>query len=281
MKKYLVLAIIAVFVSGCETMNSVKTWMGADTEETTEPQTETQAIISYIIDQSPTSPNAKPEAEALRKKALRLVFLGSDAANDGVRAVNEINRAIEIDQTNFSLYAARAVIYRDFMKEDAKALDDYNKAVAFNPDEISLYFNRAIVHKRLNNSAAAIADYNTAITKADNTYKGIFFKANAYQSLGMLRKDMNDYSLAEANLDLARDMYSNLYKQSLTNNEMQVFQSSYIERLEQVETALKAVAEMSVLNAPVSEPTIAEPETEEVESEVEETTEETVEEVAE
>ncbi len=266
MKKYLALAIIAAFVSGCETMNSVKTWFGADSGETSEVQTETQAIISYIIDQSPTSPNAKPEAEALRKKALRLVFLSSDIAKDAPRAINEINRAIELDQTNFSLYAARAIIYRDFLKEDAKALDDYNKAVAFNPDEISLYFNRAIVHKSLGNSASAISDYNIAITKADNTYKGIFFKANAYQSLGMLRKDMSDYSLAEANLDLARYMYSNLYKQSLTNNEMQVFQSSYLERLTQVETALKAVAELSVLQSSPETPSEETP-VEEIEAE--------------
>ena len=257
MKKYFALVAIAATVSACQTM---ETWFDSGMDDSSvkqsnmkkvdQPLNETQSVINYIIDQSPTSPNAKPEAEALRKRALRIVFLSDNITADAPRALNEINRAIDLDQTNFSLYAARAVIYRDFLKEYPRALDDYNKAIAFNPDEISLYFNRAIVHKILNNVASAITDYNTAITKADNTYKGVFFKANAYQSLGMLRKEVKDYGLAEANLELAKDMYSSLYKQSLTNNEMQVFQSSYMERLEQVEQALKAVKELSSLEAP-------------------------------
>ncbi len=252
MKKYLALVAVIATVSACQTIESWFDDSKTDKSEKAEqPQTEAQSVINYIIDQSPTSPNAKPEAEALRKKALRIIFLSNDVATDAPRALNEINRAIDLDQTNFSLYAARAVIYRDFLKEYPRALDDYNKAIAFNPDEISLYFNRAIVHKTLNNTASAITDYNTAITKADNTYKGVFFKANAYQSLGMLRKDIKDYGLAEANLELAKDMYSSLYKQSLTNNEMQVFQNSYMERLNQVEQALKAIKELSALEAPM------------------------------
>ena len=97
MKKYLAFVAVVATVSACQTMDA---WFDTDlgdssTKQAEQPLNESQTVINYIIDQSPTSPNAKPEAEALRKRALRIVFLSNDITNDAPRALNEINRAID------------------------------------------------------------------------------------------------------------------------------------------------------------------------------------------
>lgn len=238
-KKYLIISALAIIMAGCETTTS---------EPTIDDPNNPKSLIAGIIERSPKAPNAKPEAEALRKKALRYVFLGDNLEEDTKNALSTINKAIEMDQANYSLYAARGLIHRDFVKDNDKALDDYNRAIAFNPNEVSLYFNRALVNLALQNVSDAVNDYNTVIEKSDDTYNGKFFRANAYQSLGAIRMSLRDFDLAEANLEWALEAYSDLYNQSKTNNDILAFQSSYQQRYEQCKELLDLVKKMKPKN---------------------------------
>ena len=121
-KKYLIISALAIIMAGCETTTS---------EPTIDDPNNPKSLIAGIIERSPKAPNAKPEAEALRKKALRYVFLGDNLEEDTKNALSTINKAIEMDQANYSLYAARGLIHRDFVKDNDKALmTNPNKALS-------------------------------------------------------------------------------------------------------------------------------------------------------
>ncbi len=78
-------------------------------------------------------------------------------------ALNDLNRAIELDPKMSSAYINRGILYKNQGDYDA-ALDDYNKAAELNPSDAVIYINRANLYSDcFGNSDAAINDYTHAI----------------------------------------------------------------------------------------------------------------------
>lgn len=85
-----------------------------------------------------------------------------------LKALEDYDKAIEINQTSAALYYHRGVCWQEYAKlrgwydEDklTKALADYTKAIELAPDSMSAYINRAFINKIMGKYDLALADYD-------------------------------------------------------------------------------------------------------------------------
>jgi PGF-CTERM protein len=77
-------------------------------------------------------------------------------------AIEDFNKAIELDPNNAGAYSNRGVAYDD-LKQYERAVEDHNKAIKLNPNCAVAYANRGAAYDHLKQYEKAIEDYNKAI----------------------------------------------------------------------------------------------------------------------
>lgn len=123
-------------------------------------------------------------------------------------ALEQYNRAIELDGTIEEAYNNRGVVYTKRMQNDL-ALADFNKAIEIRPRYADALNNRGVIYKRKGMFDMALRDYAEAL-RYNMVYPDIFFNiAVIYEKKGRL-------DLAEINYNKALSL--DKYKADAYNN---------------------------------------------------------------
>jgi tetratricopeptide (TPR) repeat protein len=85
-------------------------------------------------------------------------------------ALEEVNKAIQINPEYAMLYNRRGVIYYD-KHEYEKAIVDYNKAIDLNQELTINYYNRALAYDESGQKLTALKEYKLFIEIASPKYK--------------------------------------------------------------------------------------------------------------
>ncbi|MBE0654648.1 MAG: tetratricopeptide repeat protein [Bacteroidales bacterium] len=96
------------------------------------------------------------------------------------------------DYANFRL----GILYNARDKDDKKALEQFNKAIELNDQRTDYFYNRAFVYRRTKNYTAAVDDFThyLGLRPKNATVHG--YRADCYEKLGELSKAEEDYKLA-------------------------------------------------------------------------------------
>jgi RNA polymerase sigma factor (sigma-70 family) len=109
-------------------------------------------------------------------------------AGDYAQAIQNYNKAIEIDSGYVHAYNNRGLAYYA-MNEYDRAITDYNKAIEIDSDYIHAYNNRGLVYYTMSEYDRAIMDYTSAI-EIDHSY------TFAYNNRGMVYYAGGEYEYA-------------------------------------------------------------------------------------
>ena len=114
------------------------------------------------------------------------------------KALDNYNKAIELDPQNALAYVERGRFYKNSLKDNDKALADFNRAIELEPKNIFAYESRSELHKDLKNYPDAISDLKSAIELGGENPD-----AFNYMKLGDMYQTTKNYSLALENYNKA------------------------------------------------------------------------------
>ena len=112
------------------------------------------------------------------------------------KALDDYNRAIEINPNSASGYVGRGVVYRERDELD-KALDNYDRAIEIAPNHANAFNNRGNVYHKQGELELALDDYDRAIEIAPNHADDAYFgRGNVYRDWNELDKALDNYDRA-------------------------------------------------------------------------------------
>lgn len=117
---------------------------------------------------------------------------------DTLRAIQDIDKALEIDKYSSYGYAMRALLRFQFKHETDSALADMDEAIKLDPKMSGYYINRAVMRYYAENLRGAMDDY-THVTEVDP------MNTQAWYNRGLLRMQVGEYNGAA-------DDFSNVIK---------------------------------------------------------------------
>lgn len=104
--------------------------------------------------------NKSEQAADLISKADALI--NEKGINEPQRALDYLNKAIELQPDNASAYGVRGYIYLSLEKYQ-QAIDSFSKAIQFNPTRAEYFNSRGAVYNKISQYEKAIEDFNQAI----------------------------------------------------------------------------------------------------------------------
>ncbi|MBD2290365.1 tetratricopeptide repeat protein [Microcystis wesenbergii FACHB-1317] len=110
-------------------------------------------------------------------------------------ALDDYNKAIELNPNHAGAYYNRALLYSDQKKYDL-ALSDYDKAIEINPNYAEAYVNRGVLYRLQEKYELALADYDKAIELNRNDAVAYYNRGNLYKNLQKYDLALSDYSKA-------------------------------------------------------------------------------------
>jgi tetratricopeptide (TPR) repeat protein len=119
----------------------------------------------------------------------------SETLNKPEEALKSFDKAIDINNQDFTLHLFRGNVLRE-LKRNEDAVTAYTKAIELNPNHPWSYNNRGIARSNLKDYKGAIEDYDKAIKINPND-------ALAYYNRGTTRGDLKDYKGAIEDYDKA------------------------------------------------------------------------------
>ena len=114
---------------------------------------------------------------------------------DAFRAVESLNRAIEINPEMAEAYRCRGQAYTVLSMDDM-AIADYNKATYYRPGYAEALNNRGLIYHEKGLLARALSDYTSAIQADPKMGDAYYNRANAYLDLSQPAKAIEDCSHA-------------------------------------------------------------------------------------
>jgi tetratricopeptide (TPR) repeat protein len=120
---------------------------------------------------------------------------GITAYNDGdmVKAINELNQAIDLKPDDAEAYFYRADAYHNKGMED-EAIADYSKAIELVPDDAHAHYRRGIVYSYKGDLDSAIADFNSAIKLLPTLSEAYYDRGRAFMDQGKVNEAQDDFS---------------------------------------------------------------------------------------
>jgi len=107
-------------------------------------------------------------------------------------AIQELNRAAELDPRYALTYSHRGDAYADKGQSD-KALADYNQALEINPRYATAYLNRGILYAKQSRLDQALADYNRALEADPGNQSAYYTRGNLHAQQGRYEEALADY----------------------------------------------------------------------------------------
>ena len=106
------------------------------------------------------------------------------------RALEDYNKAIQLDPKNSTYYKVRGDFYQNQLKDYDKAFADYATAIKLNPKDVDAYKARGELYESQEKYLEAIKDYQTALKLAPEK---LDFD---YNKIGDIYKELKDYPRA-------------------------------------------------------------------------------------
>ena len=109
------------------------------------------------------------------------------------RAIDDFNRALELEPRNFTALIARGSAYNR-LGRNGLAIADLDQAIAMAPQSSDAYFWRASANVGVGNTAQALRDYDTAIRINPQNVAALVYRAGVYTVQGhfdLAIKDLN------------------------------------------------------------------------------------------
>ncbi len=117
------------------------------------------------------------------------------ALGDYRQALNNCNKAIELNAEGAWVYFIRGCIYNKF-GDHHEALNDYGNAIKLSPWLADAYVNRGNTYYELGNYDQAIVDYDKAIELTSQDAITYFNRGRAYFNLDAIQEAVKDYDKA-------------------------------------------------------------------------------------
>ena len=129
-------------------------------------------------------------------------------AGDLAGALQDLDRAVEIDNQNSIIYVNRGLVY-ERLEQHRKALKDYNQAIRLDPFDAKAFRSRSRVLHELDELELSLEDLNEAI-KLEPSHGGSFFNRGlVYRDLGNYEAACSDLRKAiTLDIKMARKAYS-------------------------------------------------------------------------
>lgn len=118
--------------------------------------------------------------------------------NDTTKAIEALDKSIELDPYDASSWAARSGISLSRSEWD-KAEEYLDKAIHLQPKTAGYYINRALARINRNNLRGAMADYDTALDFEPNNFLG-------HYNRGLLRAQVGDDNRAIVDFDFVLNL---------------------------------------------------------------------------
>lgn len=147
-------------------------------------------IIFHCQTVSADTPTTLKDGQAHRERAIALVRSGNL-----VFALQEINKAINLDPQNGLGYAYRAAIHIEGASYK-DALSDINKSISLNPNLAIAYSIRAVAHERLKDYKSEVTAATKAIELDPRVAKYFLIRATARTELGLYQLAIQDCNKA-------------------------------------------------------------------------------------
>lgn len=124
---------------------------------------------------------------------------------DTISAINDLNKALEINKNATNAYVIRADIAIHSNKDFQSALNDMNEAIKLQPQYAGFFINRAFLRYNLDDYFGAMADYDYAIQLDPLNSVALFNR-------GLLRAEVHDNDKAIDDFTKVLSLNSNDYK---------------------------------------------------------------------
>lgn len=111
------------------------------------------------------------------------------------KALNDYNKAIQIDSISFLAYYNRACLKVDTNDLNG-ALFDYNKSINLGNNDYKIYFNRASLKERLNDINGAIEDYSRSLEIEPKNAQALHNRENIKKKQKLFNSAIIDYNEA-------------------------------------------------------------------------------------
>lgn len=145
------------------------------------------------------------------------------AQSDTISALEDINKALEINKNATNGYIMRADIAIHSHRDYTQALEDMNEAIKLEPRFAGFFINRAFLRYNLDDYFGAMADYDYAIQLDPLNSVALFNR-------GLLRAEVHDNDKAIDDfsrvLSLNNNDYKALYNRALLYKEVQDYRRS-------------------------------------------------------
>ena len=128
-----------------------------------------------------------------RQSSFDAAYVGRARLNltlkDTISALNDINKAIEINPNSANAYIIRADISINNQHNYQEALADMDKAIKLQPRHVGLYINRAFLRYKLDDYFGAMSDFDYALQLDPLNTTALFNRS-------ILRTEVRDYNNA-------------------------------------------------------------------------------------
>lgn len=128
-----------------------------------------------------------------RQSSFDAAYIGRARLNltlkDTISALDDINKAININPNSVNAYIIRADISINQQHNYKEALADMNKAIKLQPRQIGLFINRAFLRYKLDDYFGAMSDYDFALQLDPLNITALFNRS-------VLRMEVRDYNNA-------------------------------------------------------------------------------------
>jgi len=123
-------------------------------------------------------------------------------------ALKILTEAIEINNTNPSVYNNCGVVFKELVRMD-EALQSFNKAIELKPDYAEVYSNRGLVLQEIKRFDEALLSFNIAINLKCDYVDAYYNRANVLKELKRPFEALEDYEKAIALKPDFAEAYSN------------------------------------------------------------------------
>ncbi len=142
---------------------------------------------------------------------------------DTLKALERIDKAIDVDKYSSPAYMMRAMIKVEYKKDYKGALEDVNEAIKIEPMRTGYYLNRGLIRYYLKDIRGTLADYGKVIDMDANNVM-------AYYNRGILRAQVGDKNRAIDDftevINREPDNYFALYNRAILCDELGQYQQA-------------------------------------------------------
>ena len=113
--------------------------------------------------------------------------------NDTIAALDNLNRALELDKSSSYAFALRGMIYEN-QEKHTEAITDLDMAIKLDPEQPSYYINRGLIKFNTNDIRGALQDYDAAIEIDPNDVISHYNRGILRAQVGDKNKAIKDFT---------------------------------------------------------------------------------------